>query len=66
MHKERIIYNGRELELDTFDTVIDLNSSTQQILEQIGKLLDEDKLFNSAPRILSTCQPANHNTSLES
>ena len=42
MHKEKIVYEGKEIEADTFDTVIDMRQSKKRIMQAIGKLLEED------------------------
>ena len=42
MHKEQIVYQGKNIEVDTFDTVIDMRWSKKRIMQAIGKLLEED------------------------
>ena len=43
MHKEKIVYKGQEIEVDTFDTTVDATASVKEQLKQIAKLVKEEE-----------------------
>ena len=51
MHKEKIVYKGKEIEVDTFDTVIDMRWSKKRIMKAIGDLLQEDAKYKRSERL---------------
>ncbi len=42
MKREKIIYEGKEIEVESFDRVIHLNRGKKHALKDIDKLLRED------------------------
>ncbi len=44
MHKEKIIYKGQEIVVDTFDTTVDPNAPVKEQLKQIAKLVKEEEV----------------------
>lgn len=50
MHKEKIIYKGQKIVIDTFDTTVNPNASKEKQLKQIEALLQEEEDTNSGKR----------------
>ena len=43
MHKEKIVYKGQEIEIDTFDTTVNPNAPVKTRLKQIAALVQEEE-----------------------
>ena len=47
MHKEKIIYKGQEIVVDTFDTTINPNAPMAEQLKQAARLVKEDEDYRA-------------------
>lgn len=43
MHREKILYQGQEIEIETFDTTINPNAPVAEQLQQAAALMQEDE-----------------------
>ena len=50
MHKEKIIYKGQEIVVDTFDTTVNPNAPVKKQLKQVAALMQEDEDTKSGKR----------------